>query len=85
MGVGPFSKQDHVEITTLGTEFAVAEILGTGIGFWLDNKWGTTPWLLIAGAVAGFGMGLYIVLKAAKTMQATKKPLQKADEKNGRS
>lgn len=85
MGVGPFSKQDHIEITTLGTEFAVAEILGTGIGFWLDKKWGTTPWLLIAGAVAGFGLGLYIILRTAKQLQQQKKSLKRAEEKNGRS
>ena len=28
MAIGPFTKKDHVEITTLGLEFAVSEILG---------------------------------------------------------
>ena len=85
MGLGPFSKQDHVEITTLGTEFAVAEILGTAVGFLLDNKWGTTPWLLIAGAIVGFGVGFYIILRAAKQYPRQKKTLTQAEEKNGRS
>lgn len=69
MAWGPFSKKDHVAITSLGTEFAVAEILGAGIGFWLDNRWNTTPWFLILGVVAGFGLGFYIILRAAKEME----------------
>ena len=70
MALGPFTKKDHVEITSLGTEFAVAEILGAGLGYWLDNRWNTTPWFLILGVFAGFGLGFYIILRAVKTMEA---------------
>ena len=81
MAVGPFSKQDHVQITTLGTEFAVAEILGVGLGFWLDSKWNTSPWMLVLGAIGGFLLGFYIILRAAKEMeaQATRKQVKKKD------
>ena len=58
MALGPFSKQDHLEITTLGLEFAVSEILGAGAGYFLDKHWGTSPWCLVAGAIAGFALGL---------------------------
>ncbi len=68
-----FSAQDHVAITTLGLEFAVAEILGAGLGFWLDKKYQSSPWLLVAGAVVGFMLGMYIVWRRAKDMEREKK------------
>lgn len=85
MAVGPFSKQDHVEITTLGLEFATAEGLGVWAGYWLDGKLGTSPWLLVAGALAGFALGFYIILRAAKNMSRADGNLKKADKKDGRS
>lgn len=59
----------HWAITTLGLEFAVSEVLGVGIGFWLDKKYGSSPWCLLAGAVAGFMLGMYIVWRRAKDME----------------
>ncbi len=64
--MGPFSKQDHLVITTLGLEFAVAEILGAGAGLYLDKKWGTTPWLFLFGVAVGFTLGMYIIIRGAK-------------------
>ena len=69
MSLRSFSKKEHAQITTLGTEFAVAEMLGAGFGFWLDSKWGTSPWLLIIGAIGGFLLGFYMILRAAKQME----------------
>lgn len=85
MALGPFSKQDHMEITTLGLEFALSEILGVWLGYWLDGKLGTGPWLLIAGACAGFALGFYIIVRAAKNMSRGAANLNKADKKDGRS
>ena len=79
-----FSTQEHVQITTLGTEFAVAEILGVGVGFWLDGKLGSSPWMLLLGAAAGFFLGFYIVLRAANEM-SKQAPHGKAKKENGRS
>ena len=84
MALGPFSKQDHLQISSLGMEFAVAEILGAGIGFWLDRKWGTTPWFLLIGVASGFALGFYIICRAAKEM-GQKPPKSKVTKNNGRS
>ncbi len=73
MSLKDFSAQDHVAITTLGLEFATAEILGVGFGFWLDKKYNSSPWLLVTGAVAGFMLGMYIVWRRAKDMEREKK------------
>lgn len=68
--MGPFTKKDHLTISTLGVEFAVAVALGTAGGFWADRTWGTGPWLLIIGMMAGFGLGLYIIIGAARKLDA---------------
>ena len=46
-----------------GVEFAAAVIGMTLLGWWLDGKWGTEPWLLILGATIGFFGGMYNMLK----------------------
>ncbi len=68
MQIGPFNAQDTVAITTLGLEFATAVALGTAGGFYADKHWHTTPWGILAGVLAGFALGMYIVLKEARRM-----------------
>lgn len=80
MAPGPFSAKDHLEITSLGTEFALAEIVGGAVGYWLDTKMGTLPWFLLGGVLLGFALGIWRVISATK--QANK-DLKKAD-KHGR-
>jgi F0F1-type ATP synthase assembly protein I len=46
-----------------GTQLAVSVLLGVYLGYRLDRKWGTSPWLLVAGAALGLGLGLYAFLK----------------------
>jgi F0F1-type ATP synthase assembly protein I len=51
---GDFSSAAHAaswasRIGALGLELAVP----IGLGAWLDLRWGTRPWLLMAGAILG--------------------------------
>ncbi|MBO7191455.1 MAG: AtpZ/AtpI family protein [Elusimicrobiaceae bacterium] len=73
MSLKDFSAKDHVAITTLGLEFAAAEMLGAGVGFWLDKKYQSSPWFLLAGAVVGFMLGMYIVWRRTKEMERDEK------------
>lgn len=41
------------EITTVAFMMAVP----AGVGYWLDEKWGSSPWCVIVGAVIGFATG----------------------------
>ena len=34
------------------------------VGFFLDKYLGTKPWLLVAGAVVGLGLGFYLFFRA---------------------
>ena len=53
----------------LGTELIAAVIVGTIIGFILDNWFGTKPLLIIIFFFFGAAAGIINVLKVAKKMQ----------------
>jgi F0F1-type ATP synthase assembly protein I len=52
----------------IGIEFVVAVGLLTAIGWWLDSKWQTAPWLLITGCALGFAVGLFQMVRTANKM-----------------
>ena len=53
----------------LGTELVAAVVVGTIIGFILDNWFGTKPLLIIIFFFFGAAAGIINVIKAAKKMQ----------------
>ena len=53
----------------LGTEMVAAVVVGTIIGFILDNWFGTKPWLIIIIFFLGAIAGMLNVIKTAKNMQ----------------
>lgn len=73
MPPGPFSAKDQLEITSLGTELALLEIVGAAVGYWLDQKLGTLPWCLVGGVLLGFALGLARIIVAAKQVNVSKK------------
>lgn len=48
-------------ITNIGLEMALPTLLG----YWLDGQLGTSPWLLVVGALLGFGVGMLHLLSMA--------------------
>lgn len=44
--------------TTIGMEIAMTVTLGFFGGRWLDNKFDTQPWFLVAGILLGLGTGI---------------------------
>ena len=53
----------------LGTELVAAVVVGTIIGFILDNWFGTKPWLILIFFFVGSIAGIMNVIKSAKKMQ----------------
>jgi len=53
----------------LGTELVAAVVVGTIIGFILDNWFDTTPILIIVFFLFGAAAGIMNVFRAAKRMQ----------------
>ena len=47
------------KITTVSLEM----VLPAALGFWLDQKWGTDPWLVVLGAVLGFTVSMMHLLQ----------------------
>ena len=52
----------------LSTEMVAAVVVGTIIGFILDNWFGTKPWLTISFFFMGVAAGILNVIKSAKNM-----------------
>ena len=53
----------------LGTELVAAVVVGTIIGFILDNWFDTKPWFIIAFFFIGVTAGMLNVIRVAKNMQ----------------
>ena len=54
----------------LSTEFLVAVLVGTGLGYGLDHLLGTRPLFLLVGLGFGFAAGLMSVFRVARKMDA---------------
>ena len=50
----------------IGFEFAAVVVVLAGIGWWLDGKWETSPWLMLTGLAIGTIGGLYKVWRVGK-------------------
>ena len=57
-------------------------LLGTLGGWWLDERLGASPWLLVAGSVLGVGGGLAVFLRAVLRV-SNKKPEKPKSEADG--
>ena len=53
----------------LGTELVAAVLVGTIIGFILDNWFGTKPWLILIFFFVGVITGILGVIRSAKSIQ----------------
>ena len=54
----------------LSTEMVAAVVVGTIIGFILDNWFGTKPWLILIFFFVGVVAGILNVVRSAKNMQS---------------
>ncbi len=52
--------------SAVGIEMAVSITLPMLVGMWADKRWGTTPWLVVAGLVIGIGAAGRAVWRVVK-------------------
>lgn len=52
------------------SSIAMQAVVPAGLGYWLDQRWGTAPWLLIVGA----GLGLAVMLMELIRLSQPKPP-----------
>jgi F0F1-type ATP synthase assembly protein I len=50
----------------VGLEFLLAMLLPGALGYWLDGKFDSRPWLMLLGGAFGFAVGLYRMLDTVK-------------------
>lgn len=50
----------------VGVELVVATVVGTGLGYLLDQWLGTGPWLMIVGVFLGGTAGILSIFRMAK-------------------
>ena len=51
------------QLASLGIEMGLAVLLGWFVGQWLDNRWGTDPWLMLVFTLFGVAAGFKAVLR----------------------
>ena len=51
---------------SLGMSVAFAIVIGLGIGYWLDKKFGTQPVLLLVGLAFGIAAGFSNIYRAGQ-------------------
>ena len=49
-----------------GTEFAATILAALGLGWWLDGRLRTGPWLTLLGAMAGMALALYRLIRLSR-------------------
>ncbi len=58
MSPGRDVPSDTRRFADVGLQFSVTIGVFAGLGYWIDGRLGTGPWLLIVGVFLGFGLGL---------------------------
>ena len=53
-----------VAMSGLGFEFVGAILLPGALGWWIDRKAGTTPWIMLVGGLLGFAIGLRLLMRS---------------------
>ena len=48
----------------LGFELVLPILAGVWLGHRLDARWGTEPWLVVAGSLLGMTLGFYTFLRS---------------------
>jgi len=47
----------------LGMQYCVTLLLFVLLGTWADGRWGTGPWLTVAGAAVGMTAATYLLIR----------------------
>lgn len=68
-------------VSAIGMEFAGLVIAGLLLGWWIDGKAGTGPWLAVTGIVIGSALGFRAVYRTAKVMQSQAEAGSTSDDK----
>jgi len=59
------SEQDSnwSSLAGIGLQIGVGVGLGCLVGWWLDKKFGWSPWGIVVGSMLGLASGMYLMIK----------------------
>ena len=60
---GPRQNADYVRFAGAGLQFALTFLALGALGWWLDGRLGTEPWLMILGILLGAAGAFYSLVK----------------------
>lgn len=61
------------ELASLGLSFVLAIVMGTAIGWWVDQRFGTAPWGFIVFFACGVAAGILNVYRiTARALRGTR-------------
>jgi len=59
----PTNWQTIGELGTIGLSFVIALVIGVGLGYWVDGRFGTSPWGFLIGFAFGLAAGVLNVYR----------------------
>jgi ATP synthase protein I len=60
-----------------------AVLFACGVGYWIDGRWGTSPWGLLIGVVLGFAAMVLRLVRLGKELHPDDSPFA-SDERDGK-
>ena len=69
---------------TLGLQLALTVVVFFFLGRWLDGKFGTDPWLMLAGLALGVGGGMTAFLRKALELGREEDRESEEEKRSGR-
>lgn len=61
---------EAAKVSSVGLEMGVATGIGWGLGYWLDGKYGTGPWLMLVGLLFGVAAGFNGLIRTTRQVNA---------------
>ena len=61
--------QDYLRHSAVGIEMGLSVVVGLLVGWFLDDYFGTEPWLLLVFLILGMVAGFRSMLRAARRMR----------------
>ncbi|HZZ44488.1 MAG TPA: AtpZ/AtpI family protein [Tepidisphaeraceae bacterium] len=55
-----------IGLSSVGFEFVFSVLLPGSLGWWLDRRFGTAPWLMLVGGLFGFITGFFLLMRTIK-------------------
>ena len=72
----------------LAVDFGYTLLAGLGVfgylGYWLDARYGTSPWLLLAGFALGLAVGFNGLFRRLNLIEQREKARREQEKKQGR-